>query len=310
MGLEMVVNELATSAPAADVYKARECMSRFILTIRRAVTLGASRVLRTSEDFSETLIAPEYSISHWSRDDENDRDARRYLWSLSTKAPYTDGLPDLAGLLLTNEYQFNGAVAHGLGVACSIDGMAVSIDSTGAWNFSRVPLIRECLSDEPGSEIESSEEFVVHASSLRHVNEHEVWIRGKVGSSVSDGIDLWHRRIELFPALQFCARLQGELSALGKSNVMLQPTIKRLNDLNTYCRNWTEGEFNPDEVPGKVTPESATRLRQYGQELMFVCPDGKTQLFSWHARMTPGPWRLHFWPDRRTRTIVVGRVGR
>ena len=36
--------------------------------------------------------------------------------------------------------------------------------------------------------------------------------------------------------------------------------------------------------------------------------DGEKRLFSWHIRMTPGAWRLHFHPLKPTK-IIIGYIG-
>ena len=50
-------------------------------------------------------------------------------------------------------------------------------------------------------------------------------------------------------------------------------------------------------------------LQQYGAQHTFQCPDGKPRVFSWHVPMTPGAWRLFFYPDGRKRKAFIGHIG-
>jgi len=59
----------------------------------------------------------------------------------------------------------------------------------------------------------------------------------------------------------------------------------------------------------KVSPESSMTLEMYGRERTFRCPDGQKRLFSWHLRLTPHAWRIHFYPDEQTKTLIIGYIG-
>jgi hypothetical protein len=310
MELELVLNELAMSVPATNVFNARDSMTRFIQAVTRACSLGVNRVLRTHADFLSTSLAPNYSVGHWSHDRQVDLDTRRYFSRLTTKAPYTDGLPSLADVLLSNDYLFEGRSANGLGVAALIEGLAVSIDVADQWDIPSVPLVRTWVAAHGDGEIQTSEETVPHASRIGHLENHLGWIENRIKTSIRDGADMWQRRAVLFPALRFCDCVRDQLLSLTKTHVMLRPTVRRLFELDRYCQSWVDGAFNPNLIPCKITPESQAMLDEHWQELTFTCPDGEARLFSWHARMTPDAWRLHFFPDSGTRTIIIGRVGR
>ena len=65
MDLEIVFNELSLQTRAADISTAREWMSEFIDTIRTAKPApGIKRKLRTRNDFSDSLLAPNSGRTH------------------------------------------------------------------------------------------------------------------------------------------------------------------------------------------------------------------------------------------------------
>jgi hypothetical protein len=84
--------------------------------------------------------------------------------------------------------------------------------------------------------------------------------------------------------------------------------MKKLFELEEYSKRWTSGTFNKDDLASKATPESESRLQKFEKELTFECFDGEKRLFSWHIRMTPGAWRLHFHPLKPTK-IIIGYIG-
>src|SRR5262249_22823689 len=142
-----------------------------------------------------------------------------------------------------------------------------------------------------------------------HVTTHQDWITRRLQTGVHDGVDLWNRRDLLFPALTFCESMATTIQEFSSGSATLRQVVKRLFELEIYCRNWREGGFEPDQLPCKVSPESQTTLEQYGQERTFTCPDGEKRVFSWHVRLTPSAWRIHFLPEPSRRRIIIGYVG-
>lgn len=304
MALEMVLNELSLQ-PADSVFAARQWMSALIQTIRAATSQRVSRVLRTHSDVFDVMLAAEYPLRRWINDQEVDLEARRYVHSLAIKAPYWDGLPELYDRVLASEFRYDGQVAHGLGVAYLLESLAISLPSDKCWNVALLLLNVNWLMQEGLIDEENVE--VVHASQPSHVDEHREWIQDRLRSDIQDGNDLWNRRVELFPSLLFCEAVEHQIRDL--SPTMLRPVARRLFEFQGYCQDWAEGGFRPDQLPTRVTPESQATLEQYGQERTFLCPDGIERIFSWHIRMTPDAWRLHFYPEPGSRALIIGYIG-
>ena len=91
-------------------------------------------------------------------------------------------------------------------------------------------------------------------------------------------------------------------------NPLLRQVVKRLFALEHYCQNWLpDTAFDKNQLPN-ATPESQTRLQKYETEFTFLCPDGKERLFSWHMKLTPDAWRIHFYPEKLGE-IIIGYIG-
>jgi hypothetical protein len=84
---------------------------------------------------------------------------------------------------------------------------------------------------------------------------------------------------------------------------------QKLLILSRYARNWTSGPFVSEELGGNVSPESSSTMNKFGQARIFADRAGRNFDCRWHARLTPGSWRLHFSPDGMFHRIVVCYVG-
>ncbi len=200
-----------------------------------------------------------------------------------------------------------GIKADGLGVAFLLEALSLSLQSDQRWEVDHVDLQVQHL-DDSGELVKDTVE-VVHASRSDHVQQHGDWIARRRRTGVNDGTDLWNRRGGLFPRLTFCQDIEAHLVDLRSRHQMLRPIVRRLLELDNYCRQWSAGPFDPRLLPSKASIESEATIRQYSQERTFRCPDGEDRLFSWHVRLTPGAWRLYFVPREDNRQIIVGYVG-
>jgi len=308
MDLEIVLNELSLQTPVSDQQKARQLMSDLIRTIRKATASGVKRVLRTSEDINTIELAPGYPVARWRNDKEVNREERSFFRTLTSKAPFwTDVAEDIKNDFDLSQVWHQGKEAGGLGFAVVIDALTVSLISETCWDCSRLELEMRRL-DENEDLIDERLE-IVHASRSNHVQEHAEWITNRIRTAVLDGSELWNRRKELFPSLEFCENVGKQIQSLSIGNPMLRQVVKRLFELEDYSKSWTSGSFNSNNLKSKATPESETRLQQLRKKFTFVCPDGNERIFSFHVRMTPGAWRLHFSVDLGPGKIIIGYIG-
>jgi len=308
MAVEMVLNDLSVRVPARDVYAARERMQTLIDTIRAATTSRVARVLRTSSNLQDMEISPGYSFVQWRNDSMVDRETRLFFKTLAAKSPYLDDIldRDLLDQATLTEGFFEGEIALGLAAAYSLDALALSLLSEECWNSAVLQVTIRAF-DETDN-LSDQDTDIMHASRSDHVREHLSWIGDRLTADIQDGHDLWTRKETLFPDLIFCAAVGASLTALFEGDSMLRPIIKRLEELQFYCRNWHGGPFDPSHLPSKVSPESEATLENFPGSRTFRCPDGENRVFSWHARLTPLPWRLHFFPCNGK--IIVGYIGK
>ena len=309
MDLDMVLNELSVQFPASDIRTAHEWMSDLLNTIIAAAKQGVNGILRTHRDFHATMLAPDYPLGRWRNDPSVDKEKRWYFNFRITQKPFLVDLdaPEIEEKLGLCEFTHKGDVVQGLGHAYLLEALPVSVRSACRWEFSLLELEVQQLDDN--GNIVTDIVTVVHASHPSHIVEHENWIQNRLQQGIRDGVDLWNRRRELFPSLIFCEGVGKQILQLRSGNPMLQSTRKRLFELENYCKSWHEGAFNSDNLPMKATPESQSTLQQYGSERTFLCPDGQERIFSWHVRLTPTAWRIHFFPKPKIKQIIIGYIG-
>lgn len=309
MGPEMVLNELSLQNPAKDYHEARRWMDEFVGAMSAATRAGVARVLRTESDVRYAELAPGYPVVKWLNDQEVDRKARRYFLTLATKAPLLQDVIDegVRDKTLIFDFFQGEDRADGFGVAFLLEALPLSLRSDQRWDADYVELKVRHL-DDSGELVEDTIELV-HASRREHVRQHGNWIAQRHRTDVQNGMDLWDRRQDLFPRLTFCQDAEVQLVNLRPRHQMLRPIVKRLLELDSYCQQWSDGPFDPGLLPSKASIESEATLSQYGQERTFRCPDDQDRLFSWHVRLTPGAWRLYFFPQESNRQIIIGYVG-
>jgi hypothetical protein len=305
MDLEIVLNELSLRTPAADIQTAQQLMSELISTVRQATAKGVKRVLRTSDDINTIELAPNYSVVLWRNDQTVNLEERSFFRTLTSKAPFwTDVTEKIKNDFDLSEVWHQGEQAGGLGFAVVIDALTVSLISKSCWDCSHLELEVRRL-DENEDLIDERLE-IVHASRSNHIQQHTSWINNRIRSKVTDGLELWSRKDELFPNLILCEAVAVQLQSI--SSEKLQLVKNRLSELEDYCNSWTNEAFEPKSLRN-VSPESQVTLQnpKYSKERTFLCPDGKERVFSWHAKLSFG-WRIYFLPNEQ-RQMIIGYVG-
>lgn len=308
MELEMVLNELSLKTPKSDIYTARKLMSDLVSTLRQATASGVKRILRTSDEIYSLELAPNYPIARWRNDPEVDREENRFFKTLVTKAPFwTDVFEEFKDEFDLSEIRYQGEEIKGIGFALVIDGLPVSFNSETRWNHSFLSL--EVLRLDDNQQIVSETLEIVHASCRNHVEQHHDWIKNRFRTEIFNGEELWNQREELFPNLEFCDDVYKQINCLDNGKPIFRQIIKKLFELEDSSKNWTDGAFQLETLASKASVESQSRLRQFEDELSFICSDGKKRLFSLHVRITPGAWRLHFCTELGPEKIIIGYIG-
>lgn len=308
MSVEIVFNELSSTASFESKQAARIKMTQFINTLLIATSKGAKRTLCTTESFNFLQLSPNYQIVQWRNDPAVEREERSFLRALLSRQD--SPLPEIADVSIDTRYK--GTRSIGLEYAAVCEGLAVSLASDEQWNCNRLPITIQKLEDD---EVIEDRIEIRHASAKEHILSHADWILERSRTLIVDGQDLWNRRSELLPHLELCNSMAAQLGSLKVGNPMLLPVIGRLFELDSYCKTWRTGPFSPDKLPCKTTTDSQTTLQRYGPERTFFCPDGEQRIFSWHVRLPSLAWRMYFIPqepvsETKTGTMLVGYVGK
>jgi hypothetical protein len=308
MDLDMVFNELSLRIPADSIQIAQQRMSELIATAREAAELGVKPVIRTHSNFYASVLANNYSLSDWLADRNTDREELRFLLA-TAKTPFLADVhnSEIANQNILSDFYCEDENCEGLGIAHILESLALSIQSEPCWNVNSVVIKIIWLDDD---NFNSDIITVFHANCKEHVKKNIAWIQERLRTSVSNGLELWERREELFPSLDFCEVASQQIQNLGTGNPMLRQVIKRLFELETSCKNWTVGAFDLDSLPSKTSPESESRLKRLKKQLTFRCPDNKERIFSLHVRMTgASAWRLYFSTDLGIGKVIIGYIG-
>ncbi len=313
MDFDLILNELSLQNPVSNEQIAQQMMSDFIKTVKAMKAQGVKINLRTKENFYTTILAPNYPVSRWCND--ADQIERLFIKNLATKTPFSTDLlnpkiQEIENNASLSEFRYQGQLAIGLGIAYILNTIVISLLSKECWDCSRIKLEFRCLDE--AEEVISEIVEAIHASRSCHVLEHANLIqqsKERIYQKVSNGLELWEQRGQLFPNLVFCDVVRKQLEDILTGQLELQPVIKILLELQKCCQNWDSGYLNLEGYPINESGESQSTLDQYGRERTFSCPDGKERLFERHLKLRFCNWRIHFFPEKPG-TVIIGYIGR
>jgi hypothetical protein len=309
MDLEMVFNELSLRVLADNIQTAQQRMSDLVATARQAAELGVKPIIRTHSQFYADLLAQNYSLSDWLVDRNVNKDIQRFILT-TAKAPFLEDIQnsEIENKNSLSEFYYEGKLTEGLGIAYLLETLAISLISEKCWNCSCLELeVRQIDENEKISTVTTE---IIHASCEAHIQEHTNWIQNRICTGVKDGIELWNRKGELFPNLEFCESVKKQLENIRTRQLELQPVIKALFELQNCSKNWNNGAFSTQGYSIETSGESEPTLNQYSKQRTFRCPDGEERLFEQHVKLRVCNWRIHFLPENPNKAIIVGYIGR
>lgn len=310
MDLEMVFNELSARNLAPDISTAQKWMSELISTMLEAKRCGLKGI-RTQADFHAMVLAENYPLASWRNDNEVNREERTFLRTLATKAPLSVDIPNREIKIKVEnpdcELSLEGSQAEGFKFAYYLETLAISLNSESLWNSSHINL--ELIQIDEDGELTEENVEVIHGSQKSHVIEHADWIKNRLQSELLNGMELWNRRDELFASMQFCHVGNKQLRRLRTGEKKLELVLEVLSILNKCAQNWQAGYFSLEGYPFEESGESKPTLNQYWRERTFLCPDGEERLFERHVKLKECNWRIHFFPEVKTKKVIIGYVG-
>ncbi|MET9657136.1 hypothetical protein [Streptomyces sp. NPDC006510] len=291
-------------ATACDLARADAAMAGLVDAVRAVAREDPGETALVSEVELKSLeIAEGYPIGKWIGASPKNHVRWQRLLSLRNRSPVRSvyPAPDADGGL---EYRHEGEEALALGAAHFMDGIAVSLPVAHEWQTSAVGLERSELVelDDGSLEFEHDSVDVRHISAPPHVDEHLGWIRESSLARAATGHQIWERKADLYPSLQFLPRTEAQLCDLDPRWVV--PVRRCLERLDAATAAWDPVTTAEPEWQTRVTPEGETRKR--------VCrfeDDGQWETFHLHARFTPGAGRIHFRLIGEEGKIRIAHVG-
>ncbi|MFE7558182.1 hypothetical protein [Kitasatospora sp. NPDC057500] len=283
-------------------------MVRAVLAVAKEDRAGTLLVSR--EPVNTLQLAHGHAIGKWIGT-PGTRDLWQRLAILQTKWPYREAFPE--GETHSDvEYRHDGEAVEGLGAAHLTGGLGVSLPVEPRWNAEQLTLVREELLDDEDGGSALTEVEIPHAATREHVTAHLPWIRRgtdtvrqKAVEGMRSGAELWARRSELFPLLQFLPLAEQNFAELPE--VWVRPVGERLGELQDAVGEW-------DPVRQPVSPQWRSYVRTEFEARRRLCwfpdLDGESRLFDWHCEFLPKPGRLHFRLVHEESTLRIAYVGR
>ncbi|MEI3651135.1 MAG: hypothetical protein V6D39_14330 [Dolichospermum lemmermannii FEM_B0920] len=306
MELEIVFNELCLQTSSTDINTARQLMTDFINTILAIKTPSScKKKLRTQSNFNNLQLAPNYLLVQWRNDQDVDIDARRLIRSLQDKND--PPLPDIADPEIQVTYQGQNTI--GIYYAYVNNSLSISLQSEPQWDTSILEVEVTRINEDEEDPLIITNDIVKHASCITHGGEHTDWLEECFKINIENGNEIWNRKEELFPNLEFCDNVSKQLKNIQYRQLELAPVYKTLIELQKCCQNWKSGGFSVTGYPLDESGESEPTLNKYGQERLFTCPDNEERLFERHIKLRFCNWRIHFFPLQPGK-VIIGYVGR
>jgi hypothetical protein len=299
-GLFLVFNELSDRPIAAD----RNAAARLMESLSGIIVDSRCRFATfvTPSYFLQSEIAPGYSIGRWiSTMRMLDGETRTKLKLFFANRMDFEGI-DVESQRAGAEYTFEQQPARGLGIADVRDGLAVSLKSHSQWDNKEIEVERASLGSH---DVEIQKIHVRNAADNSHLNAHEAFFE-QFSAEKYDGDEVWEQRKHLFPSLDFCDEVAGQLIHLSRRDPNLKAVVRGLGDLQAFCNAWQDPFFDIHSVLS-ASGESESTMNMFSAERTFLCPDGVRRIFEWHVKR--GQRRIHFIEIPSTKRLLIGYAG-
>ncbi|WP_139224972.1 hypothetical protein [Dokdonella immobilis] len=192
--------------------------------------------------------------------------------------------------------------SRGIYFALLIGTAAISFPTSEQWRNSTISVHIQELGKEAA--IVDRSDLAPNMSLPEHVNTHFDLISGFRDLDVFDGGEVWSKRSDWFPSLDFLTRVEGDLRSLKTNSLQLMQVVNRLFEIECAIASW-DPQIGLPEWKSKVTSEGEQR-RHYCQ---FNSSAGQSEVYDWHARFTPGAGRIHFRMVPNARRAEVAYIG-
>jgi hypothetical protein len=304
--MDQIFNEISLSACHPNRHSARGAMERMVEVSKKLCDYGFSKTVRTTQDFRQRLLAPDYSINDWVRDKDVDLEKRRLFLTFATASPYIekfyDQLEDDRELI---EYRLCDELALGLGLAHLWDIPVVSLSGDVRFGDGDVFLERFITT----ADNESSENVKVKSiASGSYLERSGGEIRNSLLRKILSGKDIVSLAEELFPHLCFTTSAQKQIVDLKGSEQFFPEVVRHLSALDRCAQAYSGGAFEPD-LDWSTESTATMKVKKYAAMRKFLCSDSVVRTFKLHSKILSANKRIHFYPEMKKRLVFIGYVG-
>jgi hypothetical protein len=286
--VEPILNELSVEPVANTPADAR--MLALVGALRALRVLGATRVLRSTQDALEREVATGISMRAWLFLGTRYREEKQFLRSALNKAPFVEAL--LARAEVEQGYpievQFHDQRAVGLAAALMLQSTSLSLVGRPDFTQARIPVKVSSIDD--AGDLRTADEHVPNVWDEGSVEQAREVLTARVLGAVRDGAVAWTRRADLFGHLDWSREAQTHLCALDRSEVAFAEVIHSLVLLSRAAAAWTGGPFEP---PVRFSVESESTLNKFGRMRECTSPAGVVTRLSLHLKLHSG-WRIYY----------------
>lgn len=292
--VDPVLNEPSFSPHALDRHQARLRMGELIGILARFPQYGLGTGLRVSNELYTLELSQGYSLNDWINDRDVDRNHLSFFLGLAAKGPYLRALDTQAlECLEDTEVTFLGFSHPAYLASYALNAPLVSF-SHEVWAKPEFIATATRLNGE--GELDDEEISLLNFSHVQHFDYHADWLSKR--SIVESASDLWARRLELFPHLDFAESVEQEL--VGQESI-LNLIVARLLDIETNAASGRP--FNKDMFAFRCHATSTATFNMFGSEYDFLMPNGSRERCGWHFYLPDGR-RIYF-----SNTYAIGHVG-
>lgn len=314
--MEAVLNERSLEPARAKVNSLLNRVAGLAESVKALHSIGLPRFLRIAQSVPDTDLGEGFTLRRLCFQAGPHKEARQFLGSLLSKAPFVEALYRNAEGPDAVECRWQEALVLGLGLASLREDVAVSLPQTGGFEDPGLEIVVWRISDQDESDAQPIARLVqvAHVGEPAHVDLHSEWIRSRLTEEARSGEEMWSERERLFPKLLFGPGAEKQLRALAGNEAWWPQICRHLRQLNGGALGWQSGTFSPEGTLD-WSEESGTTLKHgvFGPRRDFPVPDGFEPVrFSYHTKIFVGNQRIYFHPHRVAgeSLVLIGYIGR
>lgn len=305
--VDLIFNNLSTTPITSNKNDAIDRMATFISVMERVFSNKVNGCLRTDTDFYLIKLSEDYSISDWAADPIIERDKKVFFLSIATTSPF---LSDVSEYILEAQHKidvlFQNLTSLSLIASYLLEGILIS--------FNQIPWDNPVITcelheiDEESGEIDVTPAIqIINISQTAHVENHHDWIQKRLVKDLDSMEDLWIKKVELLPHLDFCINVEKQLTQIHRKDPHFMQVMNKLFQLEDYFSKWTDGNFDRNAF-SKCNPVSPETLQSYEDAYTFEYDD-EPMVAKWHIYFTPGAGRIYFAANYAARRCTVCHIG-